>query len=113
VGHEVIVAHARNVRLIGESREKDDRLDARTLARPVRIDPIPGLPWRVRPRLQHYPAARHLAEDFLHGLRRGRHFLFQNHFFRFIQNAVPTPSVSQIQPDRQFLTCIFFGSGLF
>ena len=33
LGHEVIVAHARNVRLIGESRKKDDRLDARTLAR--------------------------------------------------------------------------------
>ncbi len=27
--HEVIVANARNVRLIGESRKKDDRLDAR------------------------------------------------------------------------------------
>src|ERR1700691_2755197 len=27
LGHEVIVAHARNVRLIGESRKKDDRLD--------------------------------------------------------------------------------------
>jgi len=36
LGHEVIVAHARNVRLIGESRRKDDRLDARRLAR---IDP--------------------------------------------------------------------------
>jgi transposase len=32
LGHEVIVAHARNVRLIGESRKKDDRLDAQTLA---------------------------------------------------------------------------------
>jgi transposase len=39
VGHEVIVAHARNVRLIGESRRKDDRFDARTLARLARIDP--------------------------------------------------------------------------
>jgi transposase len=39
LGHEVIVAHARNVRLIGESRKKDDRLDAQTLARLVRIDP--------------------------------------------------------------------------
>jgi len=39
LGHEVIVAHARNVRLIGESRRKDDRLDAQTLARLVRIDP--------------------------------------------------------------------------
>jgi len=37
--HEVIVAHARNVRLIGESRKKDDRLDAQTLARQARIDP--------------------------------------------------------------------------
>src|ERR1700676_891794 len=39
LGHQVIVAHARNVRLIGESRKKDDRLDARTLARLARIDP--------------------------------------------------------------------------
>src|SRR5215467_13290447 len=39
LGHEVIVAHARNVRLIGESRRKDDQLDARTLARLARIDP--------------------------------------------------------------------------
>jgi Transposase len=39
LGHEVIVAHARNVRLIGESRRKDDRLDAQTLPRLARIDP--------------------------------------------------------------------------
>jgi transposase len=39
LGHEVIVAHARNVRLIGESRRKDDRLVAQTLARLARIDP--------------------------------------------------------------------------
>ena len=39
LGHEVIVANARKVRLIGESREKDDRLDAQTLARLARIDP--------------------------------------------------------------------------
>ena len=38
-GQEVIVAHARKVRLIGESRRKDDRLDAQTLARLARIDP--------------------------------------------------------------------------
>jgi hypothetical protein len=37
----VIVAHARKVRLIGESRKKDDRLDAQTLARLARIDPAP------------------------------------------------------------------------
>src|SRR6266853_103058 len=38
-GHVVIVANARGVRLIGESRKKDDRMDARTLARLARIDP--------------------------------------------------------------------------
>jgi transposase len=37
--HEVIVAHAQNVRLIVKSRRKDDRLDAQTLARLARIDP--------------------------------------------------------------------------
>ena len=39
LGHEVIVANARKVRLIGESRKKDDRMDAQTLARLARIDP--------------------------------------------------------------------------
>src|SRR4051812_16927497 len=34
-----MVANARKVRLIGESRKKDDRLDAQTLARLARIDP--------------------------------------------------------------------------
>src|ERR1019366_3486307 len=51
LGHEVIVAHARNVRWIGESRKKDDRLDARTLARLARIDPqllCPGRPRRAQ-----------------------------------------------------------------
>jgi hypothetical protein len=33
------MAQARDVRLIGESRKKDDRLDARTLVRLTRIDP--------------------------------------------------------------------------
>ena len=39
LGHEVMVGNARKVRLIGESRKKDDRLDAQTLARLARIDP--------------------------------------------------------------------------
>jgi len=39
LGHAVIVANARKVRLIAESRRKDDRMDARTLARLARIDP--------------------------------------------------------------------------
>jgi hypothetical protein len=48
LGHEVIVAHARNVRLIGESRRKDDRLDAQTLARLARIDPPSANRWPSR-----------------------------------------------------------------
>src|SRR3984893_666388 len=39
LGHEAIVTHALDLRLIGESRKKDDRLDARMPARLVRIDP--------------------------------------------------------------------------
>ncbi|HEX2520525.1 MAG TPA: transposase, partial [Terriglobia bacterium] len=37
-GHEVVVANARRVRLIYESDRKNDRLDARMLARLGRID---------------------------------------------------------------------------
>src|SRR5580700_6220859 len=57
LGHEVIVAHARNVRLIGESRKKDDRIDARTLARLARIDPQLLAP------VKHRSAKAHLLAD--------------------------------------------------
>src|SRR5579864_5243397 len=39
LGHEVIVAHAQKVQLITKSNRKDDRHDARILARLARIDP--------------------------------------------------------------------------
>lgn len=39
LGHEIIVANPRQVKLISESSRKDDRLDAQTLARLARIDP--------------------------------------------------------------------------
>jgi transposase len=39
LGHQVIVAHAQKVGLITKSNRKDDRHDARTLARLARIDP--------------------------------------------------------------------------
>ena len=39
LGHEVIVANARQVKLISQSSRKDDRLDAQLLARLGRIDP--------------------------------------------------------------------------
>src|SRR3974390_3441618 len=39
LGYEVLVAHAQKVQLITKSNRKDDRHDARTLARLARIDP--------------------------------------------------------------------------
>jgi len=39
LGHEMIVANPKQVKLITESSRKDDRLDAPTLARLARIDP--------------------------------------------------------------------------
>jgi transposase len=39
LGHEVIVANARQVKLISQSSRKDDRVDAQTLARLARVDP--------------------------------------------------------------------------
>jgi transposase len=39
LGHEVIVANARQVKLITQSSRKNDQLDAQTLARLARVDP--------------------------------------------------------------------------
>ena len=49
-GHEVIVANARQVKLISSSSRKDDRLDAQTLARLARVDPQLLRPIRHRER---------------------------------------------------------------
>ena len=38
-GHEAIVANPRQGKLITQSRRKNDRLDAKTLARLARVDP--------------------------------------------------------------------------
>ena len=92
LGHEVIVANARKVRLIGESRKKDDRLDAQTLARLARIDPQLLCPVKhrsaqaqadlmmiraraslVRVRTGLVNAARGLAKRTLAGLQRAQH----------------------------------------
>ena len=66
LGHEVIGAYARNVRLIGESRKKDDRLNAHTLARLAGIDPqlLMMLPERrARPGLTLAEATEQHAVD--------------------------------------------------
>src|ERR1700686_1712763 len=48
LGHEVLVAHAQKVQWISKSNRKDDRHDARTLARLARIDPALLRPVRHR-----------------------------------------------------------------
>jgi len=50
LGHEVIVANAREVKLISASSRKNDRVDARTLARLARVDPELLRPIRHRSR---------------------------------------------------------------
>jgi transposase len=89
LGHDVVVANARQVQLIGQSTRKDDRLDARTLARLVRIDASLLCPVRhrgaeaqahlaiirardvvVRTRTQLVNAARGLTKSFGERLRK-------------------------------------------
>lgn len=48
LGHEVIVANARRVRAISDSSRKDDKMDARLLARLGRVDPELLYPIRHR-----------------------------------------------------------------
>lgn len=48
LGHEVLVANARKVRLISQNRRKDDRIDAEYLARLARVDPKLLAPIRHR-----------------------------------------------------------------
>lgn len=48
LGHEVIVANPRKVRLISQNRAKDDRVDARVLAQLARVDPTLLYPVRHR-----------------------------------------------------------------
>src|SRR5580704_5066289 len=62
--HEVIVAHAQKVQWITKSNRKDDRHDARTLARLARIDPElwgPGRHRRVQAQI-HLTVIRARAE---------------------------------------------------
>ena len=48
LGHEIIVANARRVRIISQSSRKDDRMDAQILARLARVDPALLYPIRHR-----------------------------------------------------------------
>jgi hypothetical protein len=53
--------------------------------------------------LQSHPAARDSAKHLLHGLFGRRQFLLEQHFTRFVQNAVVGGLISQVHSDRQLL----------
>src|SRR5271156_4077343 len=60
-------------------------------------------PGRMRPDFQCDPTAWQRAEDFLQRSYRRSHSLLELYLTRFIQHAVPTVAISQIQSDGQFL----------
>ena len=63
--HEVIVANARKVRLIKESDNKTDKMDARTLARLARVDPSLLSPISHRSQKLYPDLAKLKARDLL------------------------------------------------
>src|SRR5271169_7158366 len=60
-------------------------------------------PGRMRPDFQCDPTAWQRAEDFLQRPCSRSHSLLELYLTRFIQHAVPTVAISQIQSDGQFL----------
>ncbi len=65
LAHEVIVANARKVRLIKESDNKTDKMDARTLARLARVDPSLLSPISHRSQKLYPDLAKLRARDLL------------------------------------------------
>ena len=65
----------------------------------------PAHPRRMHSRLQRDPAPWHSPEHFFHRLRSRAQLLFQQHFPRFIQHAIPARAIPQIQTNRQLLLC--------
>jgi hypothetical protein len=59
--------------------------------------------WRPAESRWRDPAARHFTEDFLQGFRTRADSLLQPYLTSFIQHAVPTVAISQVQSDGQRL----------
>src|SRR5579864_6949126 len=57
----------------------------------------PAYPRRMRPRLPRHSAVRHRPEHLSQGLRRCTQFVFEHHLPMFIQHAIPTPTIPEIQ----------------
>src|SRR4249920_714034 len=55
-------------------------------------------------RLHGDETLRYLRKCLLHRFRRHRHFLLQNDFARFIQNAVARPVIAEVHTKRELLS---------
>src|ERR1700751_6060684 len=55
-------------------------------------------------RLQGDETLRYLRKCLLHRFRGHRHFLLQNDFPRFIQNAVARPVIAEVQTNRELVS---------
>src|SRR5882762_8873657 len=56
------------------------------------------------PSLQGDETLRYLCKYLFHRFRCRRHFLFQNDFPRFIQNAVARPVIAEVQTNRELVS---------
>src|ERR1700723_2184361 len=56
------------------------------------------------PRLQGDETPRYLCKCLFHRFRCRGHFLFQNDFPRFIQNAVARPVIAEVQTNRELVS---------
>src|ERR1700732_2484374 len=54
--------------------------------------------------LQSDETSRYLCKCLFHRFRCRRHFLFQNDFARFIQNAVARPAIAEVQTNRELVS---------
>jgi hypothetical protein len=57
----------------------------------------------MRSRVQGDETLRYLRKCLLHRFRYHRHFLLQNDFPRFIQNAVARPVIAEVQTNPELL----------
>jgi len=55
-------------------------------------------------RFQSDETLRYLRKCLLHRFRCHRHFLLQNDFSRFIQNAVARPAIAEVQTNRELVS---------
>ena len=64
----------------------------------------PADPRGMCPSLQGHETSRYLPKGLFHRFRCRGHFLFQNDFPRFIQNAIARPVIAEVQTNRELVS---------